>query len=402
MRVLLQIERFKAEYGGAERYAVDLARRLVEAGVEVHVAAESFGECPKGIQTHRITPFPFPKGLRVADFGRRCALLSQGFDVTHGFVKTWAVDVLHPHTGSHRASLEGLLESQESPFRRCGAKMAQAFSMKQAVFRWIERRQYQGGGVKRFLAVSRMVAEDMKVRYGVPADRIRVLYNPVDPTRFAPGSLEDRHRVLPRHGIDPSEYVCLFVGHHFRLKGLGVLFRALARLGESSPKLLILGRGNRKVFEGKARSMGLSDRVVFAGETAEPELYYRSADVFALPTYYDPCSLTVLEAMASGLPVITTSRNGAAELIQDGREGTVLPEPGRDDLLAESLRALTDPTKRAEMGRYGRERALTLDPHEHVQEILRIYEDLSPSSPRKGARKSPSPDLESEPRKHET
>ncbi|MHC4599523.1 MAG: glycosyltransferase family 4 protein [Planctomycetota bacterium] len=384
MKVLLTVERFTPQFGGAERYAVDLARGLASSGVSVQVAAQSYDEVPPGVEVIPIRPVPWPKGLRVYDFGKRTARLQPEYDVVHGLVKTWGVDVFHPHTGSHRASLHALRESRGSEAARWAAGLTHLLSPKQAVFRWIESQQYSPAHVKVFVAVSRMVAEDMVRLHGVARDDIRVLYNPVDATRFHPGDDGDRETIRKRHGIETDGFLALFAAHHFRLKGLDVLLRALGRLGEEAPRLLVLGRGRPAPYRKLAHALGVADHVVFAGERGDPEAYYRGADVFLHPTFYDPCSLTVLEAMASGLPVVTSTRNGASELMAHGKEGFILEDPARDDRLASLIRELTDVGLRREMGRRARERAETLDPQAHLDAILTIYEDVAKVKGRPG------------------
>ncbi len=384
MRVLIQIERFSSREGGAERYAVDLARGLAGAGVEVYAAATRFEGVPEGVEAIRIDPFPGPKALRVYDFGRRCALLHPDFDVVHGLIKTWAVDVHHPHTGSHAASLEGLDRSAPSRGRACAAKFARALSLRQAVFRWIEREQYGRGRAKRYLAVSERVAREMVDRHGAEADRVRVLYNPVDASRFTPGKAGERARARERIGVDGDRLQFLFAAHHFRLKGLWPLLRALSRLGRKDWDLLVIGRGKAGPFRRRARALGLGEAVRFFGGVADPERYYRSADVFVLPTFYDPCSLTVLEGMASGLPVLTSRWNGASELLEAGREGLVIDDPSDVRALADRLAFFFDPDRRRAMGHRAREKAETLSPAKHLQAVLRLYEEVAREKKRGG------------------
>jgi UDP-glucose:(heptosyl)LPS alpha-1,3-glucosyltransferase len=108
------------------------------------------------------------------------------------------------------------------------------------------------------------------------------------------------------------------------MKGLAQLIQALAKIKkEGSPplKCLILGRDRRDLYIRLANKLRLPEELVFAGSTDEPEKYYGGADLLVHPTFYDACSLTVLEALASGLPVITTASNGASRVISQGKEG---------------------------------------------------------------------------------
>ena len=132
----------------------------------------------------------------------------------------------------------------------------------------------------------------------------------------------------------------LFVSNNFRMKGLGFLIKALAKIKKTSHasfKLLVLGRDRQDFYLRLARGMGIFEEVVFAGSTDEPEKYYGASDLLVHPTFYDACSLTVLEALASGLPVITTDSNGAGGVITQGQEGFVIGDPRDDRTLAEKI-----------------------------------------------------------------
>jgi UDP-glucose:(heptosyl)LPS alpha-1,3-glucosyltransferase len=102
-------------------------------------------------------------------------------------------------------------------------------------------------------------------------------------------------------------------------------------------KLLILGRDRQDSYLGLARNKGIFEEVAFAGSTNEPEKYYGASDLLVHPTFYDACSLTVLEALASGVPVITTRCNGASGVVTQGQEGFVISDPRDDRSLAEKI-----------------------------------------------------------------
>jgi UDP-glucose:(heptosyl)LPS alpha-1,3-glucosyltransferase len=125
------------------------------------------------------------------------------------------------------------------------------------------------------------------------------------------------------------------------MKGLGYLIKALAEIKkENHPplKLLVLGRDRRGPYLRLAKKMGISEGVLFAGSTDEPEKYYGAADLLVHPTFYDACSLTVLEALSSGLPVVTSSYNGASGMIRQQREGFVIQEPRNIDELRGAIK----------------------------------------------------------------
>jgi UDP-glucose:(heptosyl)LPS alpha-1,3-glucosyltransferase len=213
------------------------------------------------------------------------------------------------------------------------------FSPKQWVSGWVENAPYQGKRLRAIVAISDMVKQDMMRWYRIPEERIHVVYNGVDIERFHPRNRQYREEIRRRHGIG-EDLVILFVSNNFRMKGLNVLIKALAKVKKGSPppfKLLVLGRDHQDPPLRLAREKEIAEEVIFAGSTSEPEKYYGASDLLVHPTFYDACSLTVLEALASGLPVITTHSNGASGIITQGQEGFVISDPREDQSLAEDI-----------------------------------------------------------------
>jgi UDP-glucose:(heptosyl)LPS alpha-1,3-glucosyltransferase len=184
-----------------------------------------------------------------------------------------------------------------------------------------------------------MVKHDMMCWYKIPEERITVVYNGVNTEHFHPRNRQYREEIRRRHGIG-DERVILFVSNNFRMKGLTYLLKALGKIKkENHPpfKLLVLGRDRQSPYLHWAKEMGILEEVIFVGSTSEPEKYYGASDLLVHPTFYDACSLTVLEALATGLPVITTHSNGAGGLITDGQEGFVISDPRDDQILVEKI-----------------------------------------------------------------
>ena len=177
--------------------------------------------------------------------------------------------------------------------------------------------------------------------------------------------------------------VGLFAGHNFALKGLASRFSkrsasAAAGIRAGRPiHLLVCGSGDTTSFRRLARRLGLAETVHFLGFYPDVEDCYWSSDFFVQPTYYDPCSLVVLEALACGLPVITTAKNGASELMNDGREGFVLSEPDARGELIAALDHMTDersPERDVGQG-VGLGRYQTFDVH--VARLIAIFEEVA-------------------------
>ncbi|MEN6617428.1 MAG: glycosyltransferase family 4 protein, partial [Syntrophorhabdus sp.] len=135
----------------------------------------------------------------------------------------------------------------------------------------------------------------------------------------------------------------------------GPLLKAFAKvlLQGKDIRLVIMGRGNTAPYLPMIDKEGIRDRVKFIGETSRPEDIYRQAHILAHPTYYDACSLTTMEAMASGLPVITTRWNGACAFVSPD-EGFIIDEPDNIDALSSAILRLCEEERRKQMGENAR------------------------------------------------
>ena len=333
---------FSKKKGGAERYLVDLCARMAGEGHEVHVYAERRDEEAPGIFFHSVKTIPFPKSLRLLSFAIRATkeMENGNYDITFGVGNTLKADILQPHGGVHWAWFWRSLRAYDHPILWTIKLLGRVFSPKQWVSGWVEDAPYRGKRFRAIIAISDMVKQDMMRWYRIPEERITVVYNGVDIERFHPRNRQYRGEIRGRHGIGADELVILFVSNNFQMKGLGFLIKALAKIKEGTPppfKLLILGRDRQGSYLRLAREMRIREEMIFAGSTNEPEKYYGASDLLVHPTFYDACSLTVLEALASGIPVITTRCNGASGIITQGQEGFVISDPRDDRALAEKI-----------------------------------------------------------------
>jgi UDP-glucose:(heptosyl)LPS alpha-1,3-glucosyltransferase len=232
-------------------------------------------------------------------------------------------------------------------------------SPKQWVQGYIENAPYKKNDFCRIVAISDMVKRDVMRWHGVSEEKITVVYNGVDVEHFHPRNRQYRDEMRRRHGIG-DEFVILFVSNNFRMKGLRHLITALGDLKKEkyTPfKFLVLGRDKKAPYVRLAKKMGISEEVVFAGSTNEPERYYGAADILVHPTFYDACSLTVLEALASGLPVITTASNGASGVLSHGEDGWVIRDMKNGDQLKRAIKYFLDDKVREQASNHGRGKA---------------------------------------------
>ncbi len=368
---------FSRRKGGAERYLVDLCAQMAKEDFEVHVYAEHWEDEGGGIFFHRVTTIRFPKSLRLLSFGIRAtrAMMNGHYDVTLGVGNTLRADVLQPHGGVHWAWFWRSLRAYDHPLVWVIKFLGRVLSPKQWIQGYIEGAPYKKNDFKKIIAISDMVKQDVVRWYRVPEDRITVVYNGVDTECFHPRNRQYRDEIRRKHGIG-DEFLLLFVSNNFRMKGLGHLIKALADLKkENIPpfKCLILGRDKKDPYVRLARRLEVSDEVIFAGSTNEPEKYYGAADLLVHPTFYDACSLTVLEALTSGLPVITTVSNGASGVISHKKDGWIVQEPRNADQLITAINHFLNKEIRDCASDEGKRESETYSAAVNLERMMRIF-----------------------------
>lgn len=368
--------------GGCETYLADLLRRLAQDRHELHLYSVDFDAeaLPEGLIHH---PLPAPKGprfLRPWRFAAACAAALEGqrHDVTVGLIKTWRQDVLIPQGGLHSASARFNLRKHASPLVRGAAWLLQRLSPAYWSFRRLENQQYERTPPPLVVAPSRFVLGHLAAQYGYGPDQARVNHNAIDPERFAAFDRPLR-RLRLREELDlaPNDAVALFSGHNYRLKGLTPLLRAFARVQAPNARLLVCGSPKDGAFRRLARRLGIADRIRFLGFVEEIRDAYFAADFLVHPTFYDPCALVTFEALACALPVITTSANGASELLPPILAQHVVDDPHDSQELARHLEQLCDPEHRAELARAARQAAAAWTFEDHYQALLQILREAA-------------------------
>ena len=388
MKIGFQIENLDPARGGAETYVFQFAQELLAGGHEVHLIAMAFGSTPHNAYTHHVMRRGITRWGRDLRFARAAGRAARraNLDAVVAVGRTLGADILQPHGGTLEGSrrqnvalirhsvLRGLKDGFDWRNPRIRAKLR------------IEARQYEADPPPEVIAISRMVMADMKEFHGVPDERLHLVYNGVDLKRFSPEvCAAKRDEARQALGLGADETCFLLVAHNFKLKGLRELIEAAARVDRAKPwRIVVIGKANPKWYQALAERLGCDNRFVFPGATGDVIPAYAAADVYVQPTWYDPCSLVVLEALACGLPVITTKFNGASELMQDGRDGYVLDSPDETDRLAHALTRLLDPDLRHRMAASARPAVREHSLEQNFREMMAVIEKVAA---RKGAAK---------------
>lgn len=397
MRIALNYRNIDPNRGGAETYVADLAHSLIGRGHEVTLVAESVRR--EAVPAEAIIlPVPvsgWSRSAKIWSFAENSQKILQAnadhFDATMGFINTWHHDVIIPQGGLRAGSRLHNAERFHSPLKRALYRWLKSASPTEWKYDRIERLQYDPARAARVVAVSELVAGHLERFRAVPRERIHIVYNSIDPNRFSvadPAGV--RAETRRKYGLAPDALVGLFVGHNFWLKGLAPLLESLAKRRSADPQarpihLLVSGGGKLGPFRKMVERLGLGDTIHLLGFTPDVKSLFHAADFFVSPTYYDPCSLVVMEALACSMPVITTGCNGAGELIANGREGFVVPTPNHQAELIAALNGMTDDTARRRMAEAARRlgQAQTFDAH--VSKLERIFAEVAAEKRRQPA-----------------
>jgi UDP-glucose:(heptosyl)LPS alpha-1,3-glucosyltransferase len=385
MKVALAIENFSQYGGGAESYAVQLAETLVRAGWEVHLYGHSWDGEPEKAIFHEIKRLPrwVPPSVRIIDFAlrHRSMVSSEDFDVILGFGNTITMNVYQSHGGVHALSTKRKLLAIENPVVRFLKHATALLSPKYHARAWIESAPFRSNPRPTIIAISHMVRDDIASYFHMDPSDIRLVYNGIDLNRFVSADFPARSEFRRKLGFGDKEILFLFMAYDFRKKGVRYLIESAGllqqKIGPGKFGLVIAGNQPTPALTGLVEKLGLSETVRFPGPTKEPEAFYGACDVFVLPTFYDACSLVVFEAMASGLPAITTTWNGAAGIITDRVDGAVLQKAGDVHELADAMEFFLDSGNLRAASASARNTASAYSLTENHRKMLEIFQEAA-------------------------
>jgi UDP-glucose:(heptosyl)LPS alpha-1,3-glucosyltransferase len=378
MRIGIVIDEFDPARGGMEEWCRQFVAAVAQRGHELHLVSQRFGamQLPGRVERHLL-----PRAKSRMDFSECAAkhVRKLDLDVVHDMGAGWHCDIFQPHGGSHYAWLQ----------RRFDMYPGWYGAIKRSVDTWLPRqrdylrhcrRQFEQSEQvgKTFIALADTVANDFIRFHRVRPEQIAVVYNGVDCKRYSPAHRTVHRDIVRRQlGINDETVLLLLATHNFRRKGVLELLRAAARLVASRRPVhvAIVGRGRLTQWRRRAARFGVGDHTTFVGGVGDMIPYYAAADAYVHPTYYDQCSLVILEAAASGLPIVTTRRdNGTAEMFREGSEILTVNDPRDADDLYECVDALFDDSVRTRLG-IGARKVAERHPFErNVAEILALYD----------------------------
>jgi len=327
MKLFFIKQRFNP-YGGAELYLKSVINHL-KKDFEIHLLTTNWEEV-EGLYIHLVNS----KNLISKDLGfalsARKYLKSLKDDfIAVSFDRTLYQHIYRASDGCHLRWLENRKKYLEGALKG----LSFVVNPKHQIIKWLEKKCLLVSEV--VVTNSNMVKEDFGKFYGTKVyEKCRVIYNGVDLKKFFPVNKEKKIELRRSLGIPQDSAVILFVGSGYFRKGLIFLLKAMSLLPKEYV-LMVVGKEKRlKEFKLLTKKLQIDKRVFFFGAQRDVLKFYHAGDVFVLPTVYDPFSNTCLEALACGLPVITTIANGASELIINGKNGFTVELPVDHEKLA--------------------------------------------------------------------
>jgi len=354
-------------HGGVETSTAGMVNALVERGgydIDLITSAEQFPV--PGVRLRRLAVPGQPSVLRQICFAvaAKRAVTAGDYDLVQSHERCLAQDIYRAGEGCHRAYLRAM--------GRGGARV----NPQHRLLLWLERRIFTLRAARHIVAISRRGKAEIERLYRTPADKVTVVYNGVDLARFHPENRE-RWRAETREalGIPRDAWLAAFVGSGFERKGLGPLMEAVAALRGRDIRLLVAGKGRTEIYRRLEARLGLEGAVTWIAPRPDVERLYAAADAVALPARYEPFGNVHLEALASGVPVLTSAMTGGAEAVTDGVSGAVTPSMEPADI-ARGLRTIRD----GDAGRLASAARAAAEPFTYaaqVEGLERIYRLLS-------------------------
>jgi UDP-glucose:(heptosyl)LPS alpha-1,3-glucosyltransferase len=350
------VRRGYSQTGGAEAYLKRLAHGVLDAGYNAQLITTSDwpkNEWPFGI-LHRFqcqSVIAFADELEQMRPHIPC-------DVLMSLERVWDCHVYRAGDGVHRAWLNRRRKFEvplQRFIRRLNRKHRNILQLEEALF--------ANRGAGRVIVNSHMVKSEIIDLYHYPADKIDIVQNgvPLEKFRFDP-QLREKSRTDLK--LKSDQIALLFAGSGWERKGLLFAIEAMQLCKNRKMRLLVAGRGNERSYKSK--------RVQFLGELADLPRIYAAADIFILPTIYDPFSNACLEALASGLPVITTHNNGFSEIIEDGVHGSIVDCANDLIGLRDAIQFWSDAARRAAVRSTNMQAAAQFDISGNVARTLEI------------------------------
>lgn len=366
-RLALVRQKYRPD-GGAERFVSRALEALEDQDLDLSVITREWqGDVNPNWHIHLCDPMKWGRVSRERGFANAARKIWQQekFDIVQSHERIPGCDIYRAGDGVHRRWL--LQRSRLLPAWRGKRLLTDRFHS--YVMR-AEQEMYAAPELKSVICNAQMIKNEIMADFGLPDEKITVIYNAIDNQKFLPATEALRHQLRQQFNIPQQAHCLIFVGSGFERKGLEAAIRAVA---PTDSILLVVGQDkDEKRYRGLAQSLGCEQRIRFMGVQKQTLPFYQAADASLLPTLYDPFPNVILEAMSCGLPVITSQTCGGAEFIQQGVNGFVFDALDVKSL-AESIQELPVIALGSDMAEAARARIIEETPARLSGQLLDLY-----------------------------
>ena len=343
MKIAIITERINTALGGAERSVFELAGALSALEMKVDILAAK-GQM-NADNVHVLCRDRPGKRTCYRTFAKALEkhLSGNHYDIVHSVLPFEFADVYQPRGGSYAETVRQNAVSYQNKLLERYKKITAFANLRRTALLRAEQKLSKNQDGPVVAALSQYVAEQFRQHYNLTDERLKIIPNGVKINRQTDTAEADRLRaqILIKLRVKEADepVLFLFAAHNFRLKGLACLIKAMS----TQPGFLIVA-GNGKVhkYRQMAKKLNLHKKIVFLGPLRKIQTALAITDVAVLPTFYDPCSRFILEALTANKPVITTKFNGAADFFDDGRHGRIIDSPQNIGALAEAINYFTN------------------------------------------------------------
>ncbi|MBK0034334.1 glycosyltransferase family 4 protein [Erwinia sp. S43] len=357
--------------GGAERFIARALEALDQQSLDLNVITREWqGQRQPNWHLHICNPTKWGRISRERGFADAARALWQreNFDIVQSHERIAGCDIYRAGDGVHQRWLE--LRGRLMPGWRHKLLLANRYH------RYVmaaEKAMYEAPELKAVICNAEMVKQEIIQRFGVAGDKIHVIYNAINTAQFVPAEMATRAAIRQKIALPLDASVLIYVGSGFERKGLAAAIRAVA---STDRYLLVVGKDKaEKQYRALATTLGCADRIRFVGMQSDTLPWYQAADGLLLPTLYDPFPNVILEAMACGLPVITSTTCGGAEFIQQGHNGYVC-DALDITALRDAVMALPACATDSSMALAAREQVMASTPQRLSQQLVSLYQQI--------------------------
>ncbi len=355
--------------GGAERFLARAIEALKE-NVELTIFTRKWQQ-QDGVKVIECNPAKWGRVSREKGFATKVckSIRNKNFDLIQSHERIPCCDIYRAGDGVHREWLK-----QRDRIISSAARVITKITPFHKYTLEAEKKLFNSPQLRAVICNSEMVKNEIKGYFPATADKIHVIYSSIDFSTFNPELKQHRSRIREELEISANETTFLFVGSGFERKGLAAAIKALAKTQHT--KLIVIGKDkNIQKYQRLSSDLQVTDRIIFQGVQHDVTPYYGAADAFVFPTLYDPFPNVIIEALATGLPTITSTKCGAAEVIEHGKDGFICDSLDINSI-AEFMQKLQDINLLNGMSNAALEKAKMFSTENMTRKLTALYASL--------------------------